>query len=77
MVSLLRADSPERWTQARSLLEEYRASLDFDLSFQDYQHGMAFLEVEYGAAGGVFLVAQVDGVAIGRVGLRRFTDELK
>lgn len=66
------ADSRERWTEARRLIEEYAASLAVDLSFQNIAHELDHLAGEYGPPHGTFLLAERDGAAIGCVGVRRF-----
>jgi carbonic anhydrase len=73
-IRIVRPQSSEQWRHARRLVEEYGASLDVDLSFQDFDHELAHLEREYGPPDGVFLLAEEDGSYLGCVGVRRFSD---
>jgi len=66
--------STEHWRQARRLIEQYAASLDFDLSFQNLADELDHLASEYDAPAGAFLLAEDDGGYIGCVGLRYFSD---
>jgi GNAT superfamily N-acetyltransferase len=73
-VRLVRPASPEDWRRARALLEEYAASLDVDLCFQDFARELERLPEQYGPPSGAFLLAEEDGALVGCVGLRRFAD---
>ena len=67
---MVHAATPEQWSAARRLIEEYAASLDVDLSFQDFAHELDTLEQQYGPPRGAMLLA-MDGVEVlGCVGLR-------
>jgi ribosomal protein S18 acetylase RimI-like enzyme len=61
--------STEDWHQARQLIEEYAASLNVDLAFQNFAQ-----ELEYAPPMGAFLLAEEEGVRLGCVGLREFAD---
>ena len=63
--------SREDWREARRLIEEYAASLNVDLCFQNFAHELEHLAEEYGPPAGAFLLAVEDGVNVGCVGLRR------
>ena len=69
---LVPPDSPERWAAARRLIQEYAASLDVDLAFQNFADEVANLSREYGPPGGAFLLAELAGDRVGCVALRRF-----
>jgi GNAT superfamily N-acetyltransferase len=73
-VTLLQPNSPELWAEARRLVEAYVASLDLDLSFQDFQHEIESLASLYGPPGGCFLLAEETGMFVGCGGLRRFSE---
>jgi putative acetyltransferase len=70
MVSIRRAEKESDLRVAKSLFEEYAESLDFDLSFQDFDSELANLPGEYARPGGVILVATLDGTPAGCVALR-------
>lgn len=76
MVTLEQPQSPERWREARRLIEEYAASLDLDLSFQGFEQEIEHLSSEYGPPAGAFFLAVENGQAIGCIGLHRFFEEV-
>jgi ribosomal protein S18 acetylase RimI-like enzyme len=59
----------------RALLREYAASLDFDLSFQDFERELADLPGEYAPPTGGLFLALVDDRPVGCVALRRLDRE--
>jgi carbonic anhydrase len=63
----------EDWRHARDLVEEYAASLDFDLCFQDFARELDCFELEYAPPDGAFLLAARGSEYVGCVGLRRFS----
>ena len=65
------AETPSQWRYARDLVEEYIASLDADLGFQDYESEIANLPAQYGHPTGRLLLAEVEVACVGCVGLRR------
>jgi len=70
-ISLSRPQSAADWREARRLIEEYAASLNVDLCFQNIGHELEHLAEVYGPPSGAFLLARENGVALGCVGLRR------
>ena len=56
--------------RARTLLEEYAASLDFGLEFQDFAAELAAFPGDYGPPRGRVLLAAAAGEAVGCVCLR-------
>lgn len=74
MIRLTQPRSAEQWRMARALIEEYAASLNVDLCFQDLGHELAHLPDEYGAPGGDFLLAAENDKYLGCIGLRRISD---
>jgi GNAT superfamily N-acetyltransferase len=73
-IRLTQPNSDESWGRARQLIEEYAASLNIDLSFQNFAHELEHLASEYAAPAGAFLLAEENGVYVGCVGLRQFSD---
>jgi ribosomal protein S18 acetylase RimI-like enzyme len=71
---LLEPNSPAEWGEARRLVEEYAASLNLDLSFQNFAHELEHFEGTYSPPSGAFLLAQDNGACVGCVGLRRLSD---
>jgi len=64
--------SLEEMPLVRKLFEEYAASLDIDLCFQDFGHELETLPGAYAAPEGAIIVAFADGEPAGCVALRRF-----
>ena len=73
MLQLVQPNSPEQWLEARRLVQEYAASLDFDLCFQGFERELQNLETEYGHPDGYFALAAWDRAFVGCGGLRRFS----
>jgi GNAT superfamily N-acetyltransferase len=71
-ICLVQPRSEEDWRQARQLIEQYAASLDVDLSFQNIGHELQHLEIDYVPPTGAFLLAEENCVFFGCVGLRKF-----
>lgn len=72
--NLLKPESAEEWRAARRLVEEYAASLNLDLSFQNFARELEHFEIEYALPSGAFLLARTDDAFVGCAGLRRFAD---
>ena len=70
----VRAVTAAHWREARSVIQQYAASLEFDLEFQDFEGEMEALPQHYGPPGGSFLLARERGATVGCVGLRRLAD---
>jgi ribosomal protein S18 acetylase RimI-like enzyme len=75
MIEIVAASYPERLSDVRTLFKEYASSLGFDLSFQDFAYELAHLPGCYAAPGGVILLAQDQGQAIGCAAVRPFIDD--
>lgn len=74
MLTLIRPDSTELWEVARQLVEEYAASLNLDLSFQDFPHEVESLADQYGPPTGCFLLAMYGTSFIGCGAVRKVSD---
>ena len=68
--NLLKPQSAAEWREARRLVEEYAASLNLDLSFQNFAQELEHFESEYSPPSGAFLLAREKGAFVGCVGLR-------
>ena len=66
----------ERITEARTLFQEYAASLDFALCFQSFDQELASLPGKYAPPQGRLLLAECGGRLSGCVALRRLDDEI-
>jgi ribosomal protein S18 acetylase RimI-like enzyme len=75
-IHLVRPQSDEDWRQARQLIEEYAASLNVDLSFQNFAHELENLAGVYAPPTGAFLLAEENGERMGCVGLRQFAERV-
>ncbi|HET9834144.1 MAG TPA: GNAT family N-acetyltransferase [Vicinamibacterales bacterium] len=73
-VAVVHVQSASHWAEARRLVEEYAASLTFDLAFQDFDREVRSLETEYGPPTGRFVLAASHDAWIGCGGIRRFSD---
>ena len=63
-------DAPEDVADARSLFEEYAASLDVDLAFQGFAEELAALPDGYLPPAGALLLADLDGNTVGCAAVR-------
>lgn len=73
-MSLLRCKSAAEWRDARRLVDEYAASLNLDLSFQNFAQELEHFENEYSLPTGAFLLARKKGSFVGCVRLRKLSD---
>ena len=74
---MIRQASSERdYSDARILIEEYVVSLGFDLHFQDFEREMSSFPGPYAPPRGCILLADVDGVPVGCVAVRPFSDSV-
>ena len=69
-------DAEEDIAQAKALFEEYAASLDFDLLFQNFQQELAGLPGDYAPPHGCLLLARHEDQVAGCVALRKIEGEV-
>jgi ribosomal protein S18 acetylase RimI-like enzyme len=68
------AGSPEDISEVKRLFSAYAESLGIDLSFQGFENELAELPGAYAGESGRLLLAEMDGTAVGCVGLRKLSD---
>lgn len=71
---LLQATTPREWDEAQRLVREYAASLNVDLSFQNFDHELQHFTTEYAPPAGAFILAEDTGQYVACIGLRRFSE---
>jgi len=70
------AHSQEELRQVKLLFSEYASSLDFDLSFQNFDNELSNLPGEYSLPSGAILLAYYEGSAAGCVAMRRLAEDI-
>jgi ribosomal protein S18 acetylase RimI-like enzyme len=63
-------------SQTRALLREYSMTNGVEICLQDFEAELASLPGKYGRPTGRLLLAELDDVPVGCVGLRRLEDEI-
>ena len=71
---LLQATTPREWDEAQRLVREYAASLNVDLSFQNFDHELQHFTTEYAPPPGAFILAEDTGQYTACIGLRQFAE---
>ena len=71
---LLQATTPREWDEAQRLVREYAASLNVDLSFQNFDHELQHFTTEYAPPTGAFILAEDAGQYVACIGLRQFAE---
>jgi len=78
---IIKATTPALYQAGAQLFREYADSLDFALSYQNFDDELLILPVMYGAPTGALFLVEAGNTFIGAVGLRRiendFTCEVK
>lgn len=70
MLRIIKAENNDHYRSARNLFQQYAASLDFDLEFQDFNTELQTLPGAYGPPGGCILLAVASNRHVGTVALR-------
>jgi ribosomal protein S18 acetylase RimI-like enzyme len=73
-MKIIQANSAEEIAAVRRLFEEYAASIETDLCFQNFSKELAGLPGAYAPPRGRLLLALVDGAPVGCVALRPHDD---
>ena len=71
MSTIINASSELHYRAGALLFKEYADSLDFTLSFQDFEKELGILPKMYGAPTGALLLVELNGEYVGAVGLRQ------
>jgi GNAT superfamily N-acetyltransferase len=69
-MQLLQATTPREWDEAQRLVREYAASLNVDLSFQNFDHELQHFTTEYAPPTGAFLLAEDWGQSVACIAVR-------
>jgi len=75
-VRIVDGHGEEHLSDVRRLFEEYAASLDVDLAFQDFDHELRELPGDYAPPSGRLLVALDENAVAGCVALREYEPEV-
>ena len=73
---IIQVHSQEGIQQVKFLFSEYASSLDFDLSFQNFEDELANLPGEYSPPGGAILLAYYEESAAGCVAMRKLAEDV-
>jgi GNAT superfamily N-acetyltransferase len=72
-MQLLQARTPRQWDEAQRLVREYAASLNVDLSFQNFDRELQHFTSEYAPPSGAFILAEDADRYVACIGLRQFS----
>ena len=75
-IRLLQATTPHDWDAARRLVREYAASLNVDLSFQNFDEELQHFTSEYAPPRGALILAEEAGRHLACIGLRPFSEDV-
>lgn len=73
---LLQAATPDEWAEGQRLVREYAATLDVDLSFQNFEHELQHFTTEYAAPKGALVLAEEAGKYVACIAVRQFSAEI-
>jgi putative acetyltransferase len=76
MLEIFSVEADEDVELVRGLFGEYADSLDFNLSFQNFEEEVLNLPGDYASPGGCLLLAKYKGQPAGCVALRPFGDDI-
>ena len=76
MIKIIQATTSEHFRQARLLFEEYAASLDFELDFQDFDIELIEMHTMYAPPDGCLLLALMKETTAGCVALRKLSTNI-
>ena len=73
MLRVLQAETGKNLEYIRTIFEEYAASLDFDLDFQNFREELDSLPGEYASPDGSLLIAMYEDKPAGCIALRKLS----
>jgi GNAT superfamily N-acetyltransferase len=76
IIQIITTKTPEDFAEAKEIILEYTAWLDFDLSFQNFDSEINNLQQMYTEPFGGLILVKVDNKTAGIVGIRKFEDEV-
>ncbi len=76
MIKIVHVESAAQLQHARQLFNEYAASLNLDLCFQNFEEELAALPGEYAAPQGRLVLAMMNAEIVGCAALRRIGDDV-
>ncbi|MBS1933156.1 MAG: GNAT family N-acetyltransferase [Bacteroidetes bacterium] len=74
-ISLIIAENPTEFADAKLLFIEYANSLDVDLAFQDFEKELQSIDVQYNKPFGGLVLAYINNIAAGCAGIRKSDGE--
>ena len=75
MINIIKAATSDEYLRGALLFKEYAESLDFTLSFQNFEDELNILPAMYGKPTGALLLAESGGKYVGAVGLRQIENQ--
>jgi putative acetyltransferase len=75
MPVIIKAATTDQYNSGGYLFKEYADSLDFTLSFQNFEEELMTIPVMYGPPKGALFLVEIHGVFVGVAGLRQIQDE--
>lgn len=75
MILIVKASTHEHYKVGMELFNEYADSLDFTLTFQNFEDELRTIPVMYGSPKGALFLVEENGVYLGVVGLRQIENE--
>ncbi len=73
--TIIEASKAAEYSAAFALFKEYVASLDFDLTFQNFDHELTILADMYGPPSGRIFLVEAEGEFVGCAALRRIEND--
>lgn len=75
MPAIVKATTQQQYESGAYLFKEYADSLDFTLSFQNFEEELETIPVMYGSPSGALFLVEDNGTYVGVAGLRQIENE--